>query len=242
MRIRTLATALAVAVNVVGLAGLVSWACEGTQKPNCFQTVYICKFAECVVVHPGAGQDIKIPLGVIPFINWNTNPLCKQPTSARVTVDIICDPGDGGNPINVPTIVLDLPVPTVPGILPVPADALSSFKQDITRMVRDANCQLRSVRPGPAGRRPLEEVLSGTPGESAKQATKKPVWEVEEQITLVSIQGTFAHLTQFVSLLDSDVRIVQLTSLVLHAAPDTGEEVVLNLNIKTFDLYRKQPG
>lgn len=123
----------------------------------------------------------------------------------------------------------------------VSADALSSFKQDVTRMARAAKCRLLSIRPGSASRRPLDEVLGG-PGGGTKRPAKKPEWEVEEQISLVSIQGSFANLVEFLSRLDNDIRLLQLASLDLHPPPNRSDELILDLHIKTFNLFRSRPG
>jgi len=119
----------------------------------------------------------------------------------------------------------------------VPSDALSTFKQDITRMARGAGCRLRSIRPGPAIRRALDEVLG-----RATSATKKTEWEVEEQISSISVQGTFGNLLQFLSTLENEARILQLASLHLHSPPDKGEELALELQVKTFNLFRARSG
>ncbi len=123
----------------------------------------------------------------------------------------------------------------------VPADAVSTYKQEVTQMARGARCRLRSVRPGPAGRRSLDEVL-GKSGSNAKRGVKKPKWEVGEQTSIVSVQGTFANLIDFLSRLDNDVRLLELASMELHSPSDKSEELILDLQIKTFDLIRNRPG
>ncbi len=123
----------------------------------------------------------------------------------------------------------------------VPPGALSAFKQDLARAARTAKCRLRSVRPGAAKRRPLEEVLTGRPAD-AKRRTKPPQWEVEEQISSISLQGSFEDLVEFLSALDKDVRILQLSSLQLHIVPEASGEIVMDLQIKTFNLLGDRQG
>ncbi|MFQ5805350.1 MAG: hypothetical protein ACE5I3_02740 [Phycisphaerae bacterium] len=123
----------------------------------------------------------------------------------------------------------------------VPSDALSTFKQDITRMVRGAGCRLRAIRPGPVSRQSLDEVL-GRASRNARSATRQPEWEVEEQISSISIQGSFQNLLEFLSALENELRTLQLSSLRLHPPPDTSEELVLELDIRTFNLFRGRPG
>jgi Tfp pilus assembly protein PilO len=123
----------------------------------------------------------------------------------------------------------------------VPPDAVSTFRQDITRMARSAGCRLRSIRPGPATRQDLEQVLS-TASDKANRGTRKAEWEVEEQTSSISVQGTFANLLQFLSALEHETRVLQLASLQLHSPPDKGEELILELQVKTFNLSRVRPG
>lgn len=123
----------------------------------------------------------------------------------------------------------------------IPAAAISTYKQEVAQMARRAGCRLRSVRPGSTGRRSLDEVL-GKSGSNAKRGAKKPKWEVEEQISMVSVQGSFANLTDFLSRMDKDMRLLELASLNLHPPSDRGEELILDLQIKTFDMIRNRPG
>ena len=123
----------------------------------------------------------------------------------------------------------------------VPPDALSTFKQDLARAARTAKCQLRSVRPGATKRRPLEEVLTGRPAD-AKRRTKPPQWEVEEQISLISLQGSFEDLLEFLSALDKDVRMLQLSSMQLQIVPQVSGGIVMDLQIKTFNLLGNRQG
>ena len=123
----------------------------------------------------------------------------------------------------------------------VPSDALSTFKQDLARAARTAQCRLRSVRPGATRRRPLEEVLTGRPADPRRR-TAPPQWEVEEQISAISLQGSFEDLLQFLSALDQDVRMLQLSGMQLHILPEASGGIVMDLQIKTFDLLRKRQG
>ena len=102
-------------------------------------------------------------------------------------------------------------------------------------------CQLRAIRPGPVTRRPLDEVLSGK-ASNPKRRTRNPVWEVEEQISSVSIQGSFGDLLEFLTALDNDARILLIDSLQLHPLPDTTEGLVLDLHVKTIDLLHNPAG
>ena len=123
----------------------------------------------------------------------------------------------------------------------VPPGAMSAFKQDLARAAKTAKCRLRSVRPGAAKRRPLEEVLTGRPAD-AKRRTKPPRWEVEEQISSISLQGSFEDLVEFLSALDKDVRILQLSSMQLGIAPQVSGKIVMDLQIKTFNLLGNRQG
>ena len=123
----------------------------------------------------------------------------------------------------------------------VPPDALPTFKQDLTRMARSARCRLRSIRPGRVTQRPLDEVLSRADND-AKSPTRNAEWEVEEQISSLAVQGSFGNLLAFLSALENDVRIVQFSALHLHPSPDTTEELLLDLHVKTFNLVRKDQG
>ena len=119
----------------------------------------------------------------------------------------------------------------------VPKTRISIYKQDLTRMARKANCRLRSARPGPVHRRPLDEVLGKTPA-GARQKAGKPMWEVEERVSIISVQGSFAELTEFLSSLDNDSRLLGLDFFDLHLPPVGTEKLILDLSISTFDLLR----
>lgn len=120
----------------------------------------------------------------------------------------------------------------------IPAASLSSFNRDVTRAVHAANCRVRSLRPGSGSRRPLAEVL-GNPDAVAKQPNIKSAWQVEEQVSAISIQGAFGDLVRFVSKLDDETRVLQLASLDVYAPPETTEELVLDVHIRTLDLLEQ---
>ncbi len=119
----------------------------------------------------------------------------------------------------------------------VPKARISIYKQDLTLMAREANCRLLSARPGSVDRRPLDEVLGKTPA-GARRKAGKPMWEVEEHTSMISIQGTFAEPTEFLSSLDNDSRLLGLGFLDLHLPAGGTERLILDLHILTFDLLR----
>ena len=123
----------------------------------------------------------------------------------------------------------------------VPPERISAFTQDITRMARVANCRLRSIRPAAAQRRSFEEVLEGRRPEPGQPA-RGPQWEVEEQTSAVSLQGSFGNLLKFLAALDEDVRILQFSSLHLHTPPNGSDELILELRIKTFNVLKHRQG
>lgn len=123
----------------------------------------------------------------------------------------------------------------------VPAGAISMFRQDVTQMVQQADCRLRSILPGSVARQPLDVVL-GKVEKDARRSNKKPTWEVEGQTSSVSVQGSFANLVKFLSALDSDGRILHFDLLHVHAPPGSTEDLVLDMQIKTFNLFRSGPG
>lgn len=119
----------------------------------------------------------------------------------------------------------------------VPNASISIYKQDLAKMARKANCRLRSARPGPVHRRPLDEFLGKAPA-GARQKARKPIWEVEEHVAMISVQGTFTELTEFLSSLDNYSRLLGLDFLDLHLPPVGTEKLILDLHISTFDLLR----
>jgi Tfp pilus assembly protein PilO len=123
----------------------------------------------------------------------------------------------------------------------VPSAALPAFKQSVTRMARDSQCRLRSIGPGSVSRRPLDEVLGKTPP-GARRGGRKPAWEVEERVSSISIQGTFANLTRFFAALEDDDRILEPESIQIHPSTESKDALILNVSIKTLDLIRGRPG
>ena len=84
MNVRRIAIATTCAAAVVGGTATIILACGGNAKPNCFQTAWIAKFPPAVVVLPPGGGAIAVPIGILPFVSWNTNPLCAQPSAATI--------------------------------------------------------------------------------------------------------------------------------------------------------------
>ncbi len=121
----------------------------------------------------------------------------------------------------------------------VPADEVSKFTEGIGRLAR-VDCQLRSIRPGPVSLQSLDELLGGASSPTApRKAT--PVWMVRSQVSLVSIQGSFENLVAFISMLDDEARILQLDLLDLRPLRPGAEELILDLQLKTFNLSRGDP-
>lgn len=123
----------------------------------------------------------------------------------------------------------------------VPSASLAAFKQSVTRLARESQCRLRSIGPGSVSRRPLDEVLGKTPT-GARRGGLKPAWEVEERVSSVSIQGTFASLTRFLQALQNDDRILEPESLQVHPSSDSKDALILDVSIKTVDLIRNRRG
>lgn len=122
----------------------------------------------------------------------------------------------------------------------VPVEALATLHQDLTHMARNVGCRLRSVRPGPSTRRPLNEPR-GRPGRPSRRSAAVD-WEVEEQISSASIRGSYANLLEFLAVLEKDERILMVDSLDLSPPPDSKDELLLDIRIKSFDLHRGDPG
>jgi hypothetical protein len=97
---------------------------------------------------------------------------------------------------------------------------------------------MRSVSPGSVYHRPIEEVL-GKSAAGTKRGKKSVEWEVAEQVTLVSIQGSFENLVRLMSVMDNESKLLDLAAFDLHPAPGAPDQLVLDLQIKTFDLHRK---
>ena len=121
----------------------------------------------------------------------------------------------------------------------VPPEKLSRFKQDLTQMASSADCRLRSIHPGAASRRPLNEVL-GRPVTSAPGTSS--AWQVKEQVSAVSLQGSFGNLVTFLSSLDRVDRALSIAGLHLRSRDRDRDELVLDLQIKTLNLVRGSSG
>lgn len=124
MNVRRIAIVTTCAAAVVGGTATIILACQGSPKPNCFQTAWIAKFPPAVVVLPPGGGPIAVPIGILPFATWNTNPLCAQPSSASIGLTFTCTPVGGGVPIAIPTMVFPAAIPGPPGPQPVPGGAV----------------------------------------------------------------------------------------------------------------------
>lgn len=123
----------------------------------------------------------------------------------------------------------------------VPSAALPAFKQSVTRMARESQCRLRSIGPGSVSRRSLDEVLGKAPPGTRRRG-RKPVWEVEERVSSVSIQGSFANLTRFFAALEKDDRILEPKSIQIHPSTESTDSLILDASIKTVDLIHGRPG
>ena len=98
-----------------------AWPCGSTVKPNCFQTAYLAKFVDGTIPHPGSEADIVIPIGLMPFVSWNTNPTCAQPSGATLELTVTCTPAGGGAPVVIGPQSVTVPTPTTPGPQTIPA-------------------------------------------------------------------------------------------------------------------------
>lgn len=112
-------------VGVVGLVTAIIFACGGTVRPNCFQTAWLAKFVPTTIVLPTSPAAITVPVGLLPFALWNTNPACAQPTGASIDLTFTCTPVGGGAPIVVGPMTFPAGIPTTPGPQPVAGGAVS---------------------------------------------------------------------------------------------------------------------
>jgi hypothetical protein len=115
----------AVGSLVIGGAGVVVWACQGTPRPNCFQSAWLAKFPPAVVVLPPGGGPIAVPIGVLPFAVWNTNPLCAQPSGASIDLTFTCAPAGGGAPVVIGPMTFPAATPATPGAQPIATGPLT---------------------------------------------------------------------------------------------------------------------
>ena len=117
--------------------------------------------------------------------------------------------------------------------------SVSLFKQDITRMANMSKCRVLSIRPGPVIRSPLNEILNPET-KKLKKTSKKTDWEVEGSISLVMLEGTYNDIMNFLALLENDHRILTIESLSMHTSQDTDDKLTIEMNIKTYDLFRNK--
>ena len=87
--------------------------------------------------------------------------------------------------------------------------------------------------------RTLDEVL-GRPVTSAPG--KRGAWQVEEQVSSVSLQGSFGNLVSFLSALDRENRALRIAGFHLRSRNNDRGELVLDLQIKTLNLVRGSSG
>lgn len=103
-------------VFILALGTIVLIPCDGTINPPCGRTIYLAKFSPQSVVLPASGP-ISVPIGLLPFVSWdnvNTN-VCAQPTSATLTLTLICTPIGGGSASTIGPVNIPVPIPTTPG-------------------------------------------------------------------------------------------------------------------------------
>lgn len=117
--------------------------------------------------------------------------------------------------------------------------SISLFKQDITRMANKSNCRVLSIRPGPVIRSPLNEILDPET-KKTKKTKKKAAWEVEGSISLVILEGAYNDIMNFLTLLENDHRILTIEALSMHVPQNTDDKLTIELNIKTYDLFRNK--
>jgi hypothetical protein len=96
-------------------------ACFGTPAPpRCAQTIWLAKYVPTTIVNPGTGSDIVVPIGLVPYVSWESGTLgCAQPVAATVSLTITCTPAGGGTAIAAGTYPFTLTTPTSPGAQPV---------------------------------------------------------------------------------------------------------------------------
>lgn len=117
--------------------------------------------------------------------------------------------------------------------------SISLFKQDMTRMANLSRCRVLSIRPGPVIRSPLNEVLDPKTIKS-NRTRKKTIWEVEASVSSLSLEGTYNDIMDFLTLLENDGRILTIESLSMHTSQDSDDKLAIEMNIKTYDLFRNK--
>lgn len=115
-----------VSVVVMGLTArqVAVWACEGTFIPNCFQSAWLAKFPPATVVMPASGP-ISVPVGVLPFVTWNTSAACATPSGATLSITLTCTPVGGGAAVTVGPTTFPAATPTAPGAQPIPGGTVT---------------------------------------------------------------------------------------------------------------------
>ncbi len=96
-------------------------ACGSTLRPVCFQTAYLAKYVDGTIMHPGDGEDITIPIGLVPFVSWNPTAPCAQPSGASLELTLNCAPASGGDAVLLGPQAVSVPTPTIPGMQAIPA-------------------------------------------------------------------------------------------------------------------------
>lgn len=118
MHRRFLATflfALAACAGVLAVRPRPVDANEGTMRSRCGQSLYVAAWVPRVVVHPGAGMGITLPVGLAPWAEFGTQSACGDPTATSLEVRATCEPSDGGSEVLIGPASVPLQVPTLPG-------------------------------------------------------------------------------------------------------------------------------
>ncbi|GEM_PF-571793 len=115
---------------ILALPQKTGWPCGGTPRPSCGRSIWMALLAPKNVAFR-AGVPIQVPIGVMPYLIWNPNPPCAQPTAnssgpglltqgnfftnANLTLNATCTPF-GGAPVTLGPFTWTLPPPTAPGL------------------------------------------------------------------------------------------------------------------------------
>ena len=119
------------------------FACMGTPCPDCCRTVWVAKFTPSVVLFPGTGVPITVPVSLVPFASWITaqNLNCTSPTSASVTITLTCTSA-GGVVTTIGPVTTTVAPPTAPGVQPlitlpftIPAGTFAALTPQICTVV-----------------------------------------------------------------------------------------------------------
>lgn len=113
-----LAVALGMVAALLGVRVATVMGCNASLINPCSRSAYVAKFVNRCVVNPPGGGPVTVPIGLVPFVTWNTAGACGQPSSHTLRVTLTCTefPG-GGTPIVVGplTVPMAASFPTVPG-------------------------------------------------------------------------------------------------------------------------------